>query len=244
MKSSYSKQGIPFTQVANEVLNNPEMSLSSKGMFAYLFSKPDQWQFSSERIQLEHTDGKRAVLSAIRELEHHGYLTRKRLSNGRVLYFLKHSQSAPDALGDESQSAPEAQSENAQGESAPVSNKDIKVINKSSNKEKSQKFSEDDLRLVDLLIELIVRNNPDWQMKGSRETWATHIEKLHRIDGRTYEQIAWMIKWTQNDSFWAQNILSTAKLREKFNDLIPKAKASVGKMIAKQQQESKPKMIL
>jgi len=86
-------------------------------------------------------------------------------------------------------------------------------------------FSIDDMRMVDLLIELIQQNNPEWKMKGSRETWAEHIEKLHRIDERTYEQIEAMIRWIQQDSFWSQNILSTAKLREKFNDLIPRLRA-------------------
>ena len=86
------------------------------------------------------------------------------------------------------------------------------------------KFSVEDMRMVDLLIGLIQQNNPDWQMRGSKDNWAEHINKLHRIDGRSYEQIEMMIKWVQSDSFWSQNILSTYKLREKFNDLIPRLK--------------------
>ncbi|MBT7338301.1 MAG: hypothetical protein HN802_01205 [Candidatus Jacksonbacteria bacterium] len=93
-----------------------------------------------------------------------------------------------------------------------------------SKKTSNISFTADDMKLVDLMVALIQRNNPDWQMKGNRDTWAEHIDKLHRIDGRTYEQIEFMIKWTQQDSFWSQNILSTAKLREKFNSLIPKLK--------------------
>lgn len=109
--------------------------------------------------------------------------------------------------------------------------------------QKKAKYSEEDMKMVDLLIGLIVANTPEWTLKGNKETWAEHIEKLHRIDGRTYEQIEYMIKWTQADSFWKQNILSTAKLRDKFNDLIPKLKASVTKNISDQQKASKPKMI-
>jgi len=96
-------------------------------------------------------------------------------------------------------------------------------------------YSTDDMRMVDLLIELIQKNNPEWKMKGSRETWAEHIEKLHRIDERTYEQIEVMIKWTQQDDFWSQNILSTAKLRDKFNDLIPRIKGAYQKQGTKKQ---------
>lgn len=109
--------------------------------------------------------------------------------------------------------------------------------------QKKAKYSEEDMKMVDLLISLIVQNTPEWVLKGNKDTWAEHIEKLHRIDGRTYEQIEYMIRWTQADPFWRQNILSTAKLREKFNDLIPKLKASVTKNISDQQKASKPKMI-
>lgn len=109
--------------------------------------------------------------------------------------------------------------------------------------QKKAKYSEEDMKMVDLLISLIVKNTPEWVLNGNKETWAEHIEKLHRIDGRTYEQIEYMIRWTQADPFWRQNILSTAKLREKFNDLIPKLKASVTKNISDQQKASKPKMI-
>jgi len=100
-------------------------------------------------------------------------------------------------------------------------------------------FTKKDLEMAQLLADLIKRNNPDWQLRGNMDTWANHIEKLRRIDGRTYVQIEFMVRWTQNDSFWQQNILSTAKLRDKFNDLIPKVKAAA----IKNQQSNKPKML-
>jgi hypothetical protein len=109
--------------------------------------------------------------------------------------------------------------------------------------QKKPKYDEEDMKMTELLISLIVKNTPEWTLKGNIETWAEHINKLHRIDGRTYEQIEYMIRWTQADPFWAQNILSTSKLREKFNDLIPKLKASVTKSVVDKQKASKPKML-
>lgn len=108
---------------------------------------------------------------------------------------------------------------------------------------KQKRWQEKDMEMVDLLIRLIEKNTPDWKMKGSKESWAEHIEKLHRIDGRSYEQIEYMIKWVQADTFWQQNILSTAKLRDKFSDLIPKLKASVQKSAKDENSKSKPKML-
>ena len=106
-----------------------------------------------------------------------------------------------------------------------------------------KKYSPEDMAMAELLVELIQKNNPDWKLRGNMDTWAEHIEKLHRIDGRTYQQIEYMIRWVQADSFWQQNILSTAKLREKFNDLIPKLKASALKVHTQRQQARKPKVL-
>lgn len=100
------------------------------------------------------------------------------------------------------------------------------------------KYDAEDLRLATLLHDLIKGNNPDWTIKGKIETWAEHIEKLRRIDKRTTQQIEFMIRWTQHHSFWQANILSTAKLREKFSDLIPKVKQEHAK-----NQNQKPKYV-
>lgn len=43
-----------------------------------------------------------------------------------------------------------------------------------------------------------------------------------RIDGRTPDEIRAVIEWTQQDTFWMNNILSTGKLREKFDQLMLK----------------------
>lgn len=113
-----------------------------------------------------------------------------------------------------------------------------------SDGETEKKYDEEDMRLTNLLIELIKQNNPDWQMRGKIETWAEHIEKLRRIDQRTPEQIEYMIRWVQGHPFWQSNILSTAKLREKFNDpLIPQLKRDMADRLKQQQHANKPKMI-
>lgn len=85
------KKKIPFTMVANSVLVNPTLSLKAKGLYAYLFSKPDSWQFSSKRMMLECLETQPTILGIIKELEAQCLLQRKRQHNGRVDYFLKHS---------------------------------------------------------------------------------------------------------------------------------------------------------
>jgi hypothetical protein len=56
------------------------------------------------------------------------------------------------------------------------------------------------------------------------QTWANDVDKLHRIDGRPWEEIGRVMEWCQYNDFWQVNILSGAKFREKYDQLLSKAK--------------------
>lgn len=77
---------VPFTQIANSVLNDKKISFKAKGVFAYIYSKPHGWQFSSYRMAKDSDDGIDAIRSAVRELMSAGYLSRKKLPTGKVEY--------------------------------------------------------------------------------------------------------------------------------------------------------------
>ena len=79
--------------VANEVLKDKNLSFKAKGLYAYLFSKPDKWDFSSTRMVLETTDGRKAIMGMLTELEESGYLKRNKLPNGKMEYILKYTNS-------------------------------------------------------------------------------------------------------------------------------------------------------
>lgn len=83
-------------------------------------------------------------------------------------------------------------------------------------------------RLSGVLADMILKNNPGNTKlnNGKREAtvarWVVDIDKLIRIDGRAPEEIERVIRWCQSDSFWKSNILSGAKLREKWDQLTVK----------------------
>lgn len=52
--------------------------------------------------------------------------------------------------------------------------------------------------------------------KPNLENWAMHFDRMIRIDGREPSMIRKIMNWAVNDSFWKPNILSAAKLRDKF----------------------------
>ena len=47
MKDSLlKKQVVPFTQVSNNLINDKNLSLKSKGLYVFMFSKPQGWNFT------------------------------------------------------------------------------------------------------------------------------------------------------------------------------------------------------
>lgn len=78
--------GVPFTMVPNALLTCPKLSMKAKGLYAYLYSKPDDYDFAAVRIAKESKDGRDGILSAMAELVESGYVSRKKMGSGRVEY--------------------------------------------------------------------------------------------------------------------------------------------------------------
>ena len=71
-------QASNFTTIQNSIINDGRLSLKAKGLFLYLFSKPDNWIFSEARIALDNKDGRDSVRSGIKELINAGLIQRIR----------------------------------------------------------------------------------------------------------------------------------------------------------------------
>lgn len=104
--------------------------------------------------------------------------------------------------------------------------KELEKNLKSKSKVKKDKYSEDskEYKLSILLRDLILRRDENSRCKNAdMQKWSKEIDLLHRKDNRSYEDIEKIIRWCQQDTFWKANILSTHKLREKFDSLYQKA---------------------
>lgn len=102
-------------------------------------------------------------------------------------------------------------------------NKNDKNDKNDKNNNIRHKFEICDMKLAELLYERILQNNPSHK-KPNLEKWANDIRLMRERDGRTVEQIEYLINWTQNHSFWHTNILSPAKLRKQFDKLVLQVK--------------------
>lgn len=80
-----------FGVTPNDLLNEPSISLKAKGLFAFIQSKPDGWDFSAERIALQTKDGRDSIQVALRELEQAGYLQRKRYQDSKGFWQVEYT---------------------------------------------------------------------------------------------------------------------------------------------------------
>lgn len=76
---------ICYTQIDNILVNDMELSFQAKGLFLYIWSKPNDWQVNVKAMQYHCIDKQTKIYSALKELENRGYLIRKRYyENGKV----------------------------------------------------------------------------------------------------------------------------------------------------------------
>ena len=75
------------------------------------------------------------------------------------------------------------------------------------------------LRLSSLFYQKILAND-DKAREPNLERWAKELDKIHRLDGRSWEDIERLIVFAQEDEFWRANCLSPTKLRAKATTLV------------------------
>lgn len=75
IKKQYQKG---FTTVDNVVLNDTSLSWKAKGLFVYLWSQSDEWDFYETEVVKHSTDKIASLKSGLKELEQQGYLKRQR----------------------------------------------------------------------------------------------------------------------------------------------------------------------
>ena len=75
-----------FTVMCNHHLRNVKLSLKAKGLLSLMLSLPEDWDYTTKGLACICRDGVDSIGSTLKELEQHGYLTRKRIrfENGRL----------------------------------------------------------------------------------------------------------------------------------------------------------------
>ena len=69
--------GKNYVNINNALVRDKRLSWKARGIFAYMWSQADNWQFYVSEIASHATDGKDALASGLKELEKYGYLKRQ-----------------------------------------------------------------------------------------------------------------------------------------------------------------------
>lgn len=92
-----------------------------------------------------------------------------------------------------------------------------------TNELTSRTYGDEVKNACNLFADLIEQNGS--KRPTVTDKWLQDMERLNRIDGRTWEQITAAIIWVQNDSFWRSNVMSPDKLRKQYDQLRLKAQS-------------------
>ncbi|MBB1078936.1 conserved phage C-terminal domain-containing protein [Limosilactobacillus sp. STM2_1] len=72
-----------YTNVSNQLIRDDRLSWKARGIFIYLWSQADNWQFYVSEVAKHATDGRESLQNGLKELEEFGYLKRvNRQNNG------------------------------------------------------------------------------------------------------------------------------------------------------------------
>jgi len=80
--------GVPFTQVSNEVLYSNELSLKAKGLWAYMLAKPDDWNFTGKSMAKELKESANTIWRILNELKEFGLIEWHKKINGSAEYII------------------------------------------------------------------------------------------------------------------------------------------------------------
>ena len=72
----------PFVLINKEGIRDKRLSAKARGLWAFMLSFPNDWNFSSKHLENSFPEGRRSIESGLKELAQHGYMIRLQFSKG------------------------------------------------------------------------------------------------------------------------------------------------------------------
>ena len=223
-----------YEMIPHHLIKNA--SFQAVGLWAFLASLPDGWDFSIRGLATIRPEGEDRIRKSVHELEKLGYLERERTRNedgtmGAGVWILnwraKENPAGENPTGENSTQAFTAQyntiiTTNNTNKDKTKESLSPRAENGTQKRVQNQEAEE----LAEFLKEQILRNYPNRKIdKNYKQNWAIDIDRAIRLDGRTPEQLKNAIIFSSNDNFWKQQILSGANLRKHYDRLEARAQA-------------------
>ena len=108
MSNILKKPKAPWGSSPNSLLWDREISLKAKGLYCFMESKPNDWNFTAGSMSKQLKESRKTILAAMAELKDFGFLSYKKLRDGSGQYELLRLYLEPksenDTMASESQS--------------------------------------------------------------------------------------------------------------------------------------------
>lgn len=88
MSNTIEVQAGNFSMTPNSLLNNSGISLTAKGLYAFMRGKPPAWNFTIRSMAKQLKEGETAIRNALSELRGSGWVVYVKRSNGTGVYQL------------------------------------------------------------------------------------------------------------------------------------------------------------
>ncbi len=87
MNNKIRKSG-NYTALSNQIINDKRLNLRSLGLFLYMWSKPDNWNFTISNIAKARNVGQDQIKVSLQELKKVGYVRYEKMRDGTGIYYL------------------------------------------------------------------------------------------------------------------------------------------------------------
>ena len=142
MRDTIKQEGLPYTQVVNEIIKDKAVSLKAIGLFAFMSHKAQmkdvKWNFTIRSMAKQMKDGEDSIRSGLQELRKVGWVVYTKNTDGTGEYFLKASikpkQDKPDKASDSQNRENPRREVPMKGNPTPNNKKDSFSKKDSSNK--------------------------------------------------------------------------------------------------------------
>lgn len=237
-----------FLQVPNAVIDEllPDLTGAELKCYLVVIRKTKGWNKESDNISISQFMkatglSNSAVIKACESLVKYGLLIKKNGARNTGVYAVNSyskttcEESSPvkkvhSTCEESSQVTCEKSSHTKNNIKNTTQNNNSSSSGKDSPTEENGKkkfvYTDDDMRAANWIFELIKNLSPNAKTP-SFANWANEIRLMRERDNRTHKEICELFRWANQDQFWATNILSPSKLREKWDQLEIKRKSSI-----------------